>query len=80
MDELIERLRQLLRKIGAEEEVRPGTRESSVLTSRDWTRLHGMHDLLLAMEERGQAIRNEEMRSVSREEFEVRMAGLWERA
>jgi hypothetical protein len=52
LEELIKRLRELVAGIGLLEEVRPGTRESSMLTSKDWTRIRGMYDLLVAMEER----------------------------
>jgi hypothetical protein len=57
MEELIARLRALVEGIGVQEEVRPGCMESSLLTSRDWTRVRGMHDLLLAMEERVATLR-----------------------
>jgi hypothetical protein len=57
MLELIARLGTLLGELGREERVRPGCMESSLLTSRDWTRIRGMGDILLAMEERVATIR-----------------------
>jgi hypothetical protein len=46
MQELIKRLTTLLDGMGLGEEVRPGTVEASMLTSRDWGRLRGMRDLV----------------------------------
>ncbi len=50
-------MRILLGGIGYREEVRPGTVESSSLTNRDWTRINGMQDLLLAMDDRVRTIK-----------------------
>lgn len=58
MQELIARLKTLLEEFGSYEEVRPGTKEASSLTSRDWTRYHGMQDLVLAMEDRMATLRS----------------------
>ena len=57
MQELIERLRDLIAALGTEELVRHGCKEASLITSRDWGRIRGCLDLLLAMEERTDTIR-----------------------
>lgn len=57
MQELIRRLTDLVEALGIEEDVRPGCREASMITSRDWARVRGMLDILLAMEGRCDSIR-----------------------
>lgn len=82
MLELLKRMSALLDNIGMGEEVRPGTVEASSLTSRDWARLRGMRDLVVAMEERAWTLRKEVARwpAIVDGETSERLTDLWEKA